>query len=106
MSFAIVLVCWIILGIGSWIFYATATYETKKSAHPFVMIGPGIAFLGFTRWTLHGNVGWFALLPVALITFLNIRNIKFCPRCSATHYAQDFSHPKFCSKCGADLSGP
>lgn len=102
-SFAIFFVVWILLGIGSWLFYRTASYETKKFSHPFMVIAFGIIFAGFVEWSSDGKVPLFFLAAIVLITVLNIRNIRFCPRCNATLYNQGFSRPRFCSKCGANL---
>jgi hypothetical protein len=95
--------CWILLCIGGWIFDRRASYETKKSLHPFIVIGMGIIFAGFVEWVSGGKIPWPFLGIIALITFLNIRNIRFCPRCGATQHS-GFNRPKFCLRCGADLS--
>jgi len=102
-SFAAFFVIWILLGIGSWVFYAKASYETKKSAHPFLMIGLGVVFLLFAESTMGWKLPLIFPLFLVLITFLNIRNTRFCRQCNATLYNQAFTRPRFCSKCGADL---
>jgi len=101
--FVIFFVCWILLGIGSWIFYSKASYQTKKAWHPFIMIGIAIAFLAFAESITRGYLPWIFVAVVVLITFLNVRNTQFCPRCGATLYARSFTRPRFCSRCGADL---
>jgi hypothetical protein len=58
-SFVVFLVSWILLVIASWMFYAKASYQTKKSAHPFLIVAFTIIFLGFTEWMMHGNVPLF-----------------------------------------------
>jgi rRNA maturation endonuclease Nob1 len=46
----------------------------------------------------------FIIPFVALITFINLRVMKFCNACGRTVMNQNpFSPPKFCSKCGAAL---
>ncbi len=101
--FAIFMVCWVVLGIGVGIFYKRATYATKKSAHPFLVIGFGVVFLGFTEWLMRWNVPWFFIVALIVITFLNIRNTQFCSGCNATIYPRGFTRPLFCSKCGVAL---
>lgn len=98
-------VCWVLFGIGSWIFYAKASYETKKKWHPFIGVGTGLAFLAFAEWITNGYLPWFFVLAVVLIIFLTIRNTQFCPRCGATLYSRGFARSRFCAKCGADLQG-
>jgi hypothetical protein len=100
--FAIFVVCWIMLGVGSWIFYDKASYEAKKSAHPFIIIGIGAIFAVFVEWTNRWQLSIFVFL-IPVIVFLNIRNTQFCPRCNATLHAQGFSRSDFCRKCGAEL---
>jgi hypothetical protein len=102
-SFAVFFSCWILLAIALGVFYKKASYETKRSLHPFIMIGVGILFLAFSEGISHGTVPVFFILAVVLITFLNIRLTQFCPRCGATIRPQGFSRPKFCPKCGAEL---
>jgi len=101
--FAVFFACWVLLGIGCWIFYATADYQTKKSAHPVLMIATGILFIGFAEWLMRGHLPWFVIIVVAFITFLNIRSIEFCPRCNATLYRRGFWRSRFCYRCGAEL---
>ncbi|MGC2112778.1 MAG: hypothetical protein WA655_24875 [Candidatus Korobacteraceae bacterium] len=79
-QFAIFMVCWILLGIGAAIFYKTASYEVKKSAHPILTVGFGVVFLAFTEWLMRWKVPWFFILALIVITFLNIRNTKFYSR--------------------------
>jgi len=101
--FAIFFVCWILLGIGTWIFYSKTSYETKKKWHPVIGIGTGVAFLAFAEWISGGYLPWIFVVAVVLIIFLTIRNTQFCPRCGATLYARTFSRPRFCARCGTDL---
>ena len=99
--FTIFIVCWILLCVGFVIFYTQASYQAKKSAHPFITVGTGILFLGFAEWLTNAKLPWLFPLAVVVITILNLRNIRFCPRCNAT--LRGFSRPRFCSKCGTDL---
>ncbi|MAN80400.1 MAG: hypothetical protein CMF64_08405 [Magnetovibrio sp.] len=45
----------------------------------------------------------FMGIPLALITYLNIKTIRFCQACGRTVMPQMGSAPKFCAKCGAEL---
>lgn len=101
--FVIFFTCWIAFGIGTWIFYSKASYETKKAWHPFIGIGAGAVFLGFAEWITRWSVPWFFIVAVFLICLLNLRNTQFCPQCNATLYTRAFMRPSFCWKCGAEL---
>ena len=48
----------------------------------------------------------FVTVPaVSLISWLNIRQTKFCDECSSTMFSHNwFSKIKYCSKCGAALN--
>jgi hypothetical protein len=100
---SIFLICWVALGISSLVFYNVASLETKKRWHPAIMVLIGLLFLSFVALT--GNLASFLfVLPfVALVTFLNIRNIRFCPKCGKTLYQRGWSRDSFCAKCGTKL---
>jgi hypothetical protein len=102
-AFTVFFFFWILFGIATWVFYSKASYETKKSAHPWMMIGGGLVFLLFAEFSSSWKLPVIFPLFLVLIVFLNIRNIRFCPRCGATQQS-GLSRPKFCSKCGADLN--
>jgi hypothetical protein len=95
--------CWVLLGIASWLFYYQASYQTKKSAHPFIVIGSGTAFIGFAEWISQGKLPWLFIVAVVVIIFLNIRNTQFCSKCNATIFARGLSRSEFCPKCHARL---
>jgi len=103
--FQVFLITWIVLGIASWIFYKKADYQTKKTAHPILMIATGILLIAFTEWVMPGKVPWYFIAAVAVITWLNIRFTQFCPACNATvHPQRFFNRPRFCPKCGHELA--
>ena len=91
------------MGIASWIFYSKASYQTKKSAHPFLIVAFGIIFLGFTEWVMRGKVPLFFVAALIVIMYLNYRLTQFCPNCGATIRSRGLRAPKFCPKCGAPL---
>jgi uncharacterized membrane protein len=102
-SFVVFMVCWITVGIGSWIFYSKASYKTKKSLHPFLTATFGLIFLGFTEWLMHGQVPLFFVIAIIVIMYLNYRLTRFCSNCGATIYSRGFSRFNFCPKCGSAL---
>jgi hypothetical protein len=99
---------WVVLGISaSAFFFFNRNAALKRKIHPPFTIFVGILFLGFCALMGFAREPFFfiVMLPmVALITFLNIRNIRFCDAFGRTIFTQNpFSRPRFCAKCGADL---
>lgn len=91
------------MGIAGAIFYRKASYETKKFWHPIFVIGTGVIFLAFTEFVTGGKLPVVFVIGIALITYLNLRSARFCPRCGKTLPGRVFAKDKFCSKCGAGL---
>jgi hypothetical protein len=104
-AFVVFMICWIVIGIASWIFYSKASYQTKKSAHPFLIVAFGLIFLGFAEWITQGKLLLSFVAALIVIMYLNFRNTQFCSRCGATIYSRGFSRSTFCPKCGAPLQG-
>jgi ribosomal protein S27AE len=102
-SFLVFMVCWIAMGIASWIFYSKASYQTKKSLHPFLTVAYGVVFLGFAEWLMQGKLPLFFVVAVIVIMFLIYRLTRFCPQCGATIYSLGLQRSNFCPKCGAAL---
>ena len=95
---------WIALGIGSIAFAMTAPARLRIKMQPVLTVIIGAAFLSFLYLT-SGNKGvGFAVLPVLLITYLNIKTVKICPKCGTTNRnPYMFPVPDYCSKCGSRL---
>lgn len=106
--FPIFMGVWIVLGIFSTaFFFLNNDAALKRKVHPPFVIGVSILFLGFV--VLMGtprNVFFYCIFvpAIVLITFMNLRNTKFCNTCGKTLINQNpFVRPRFCSKCGASL---
>ncbi len=98
---------WIVLGVLSiWFYFIDRNIQRKKRIFPILNIGGGILFIVFTLFMMGQPMILIIAVPgVALITFLNIRNIKICESCGRTVYNNTwFSKMEFCSKCGAKLT--
>lgn len=95
---------WIVLFIAGLIFHLTAPPLLKRKLQPFIAVGVGTTFLCFVG-LISGRAGfYFAAIPVALITYLNVKAVKYCPRCGAMSMSPFmFPAPKFCVKCGTKL---
>jgi len=98
---------WIALGIGGTIFYWRASPAMKRKAWLVMTPIVGLLFLAFI-YLLQGTRGAsFAAIPVAIIAYLNLHSVKFCPKCGASNRSPSiFPVPKYCGKCGAQLDSP
>jgi hypothetical protein len=98
---------WIALGIGGWIFMRRASPALKQKIWPISTIVVGLLFLFFV-YLLDGIKSvTFAAIPIALITFLNLKTVKFCSNCGALNRSHTiFPIPKYCQKCGVTLDTP
>ncbi len=104
---------WIALGIaGLILIYLRPDAAFKKKWFPrFVMLTGGL-FVFFvaaisvagTRSIAGLGVLFIVVPAVVLISYLNMKFTRFCDKCGATIFAQNWFSPiRFCSKCGAEL---
>ena len=95
---------WIALGIASSaFFYLSKNASLKRQIYPPFIVGCGLLF-ALSAWLLTPNVPWFILVMIIVITFLNLRSVKFCDACGKTiHSSNPFSQVKLCPKCGAPI---
>jgi len=96
---------WIVLMILGFWFYFSKNIELKKRWFPIFMVGGGVLFVGFVLLLSGQPMFLIIVIPgVTLITYLNIRNTKFCESCGRTVYNHMwFSKIEYCAKCGAKL---
>jgi hypothetical protein len=102
--FMVFIICWIILGIvGSAFFYGSKNTALKQKVWPLWILFIGVLFVFFASYT-QGHFSYFAVIPILLISYLNIKNQKFCPVCGKSQYNRNlFQKQKFCSNCGTPL---
>jgi hypothetical protein len=105
----IFIVTWIVLAILSFaIFFPRGVKAaTKRRLWPIFGIATSVLFVMFV-WLMDRKTSeLFLMLPViALIAFINLRTIRFCPSCNSLQRSPNFfSAPKFCQKCGHALDG-
>src|SRR6266404_1892767 len=101
------MVVWAVLGISSFLFFHFSRNTTLKRRvfPPFVII-IGIIFGCFVAYMSrdHLQILFVAVPMIALISFLNIRKMRFCDACGRTLYQQPiFSRTQYCPRCGAQL---
>lgn len=97
---------WVVLGLLSGAFFFLGRNASlKRKVFPPLAVAAAILFVGFVWAMGFPSHVLLVLIPVVvLITFLNLRSVKFCDDCGRTIINQiPFSPPQFCSKCGAKL---
>jgi hypothetical protein len=106
------LATWVILAIAGFLASKRMNAVAKRRWWPRWIVLVGVLFVFFsTTLTVLQSRSWSSLgillivVPaVILICYLNIKFIKFCDKCSATLYNQNWFTPmRFCSNCGAKL---
>jgi hypothetical protein len=99
--FLVFSVVWIVLAaINGWLVFR-ASLAVKRKWTPRLVVGVGVLLLGFLAWGATVTFVAGATLVVALLTFLNLKSIKFCSACSAYyfHFGR-VSKDSYCMKCG------
>jgi hypothetical protein len=91
--------------LGALFFLLDGDVERKRRYYGPFQVGMGALFVG-GMLAFDPSVGMAAVgIPaVAVITWLNLRNTRFCPSCGRTNYTELFwARPRYCSACGASL---
>jgi hypothetical protein len=100
------IVLWILLGVGSVLFFQfSRNVRLKKRILPVFIIGSGALFALFVLISTEQTRASVVVIPaVALISFLNLRIIKICNEFSNTIASNVwFAKAEYCSKYGAKL---
>jgi len=105
--FAVFLVFWAALAIGSFLFFQfSRDAKLKRRVWPVLIIGSGVIFGSFVLYMTRGDTRiLYIMIPaIILISFLNLRRTRFCDSCGRSlHWQPVFSRPQFCPHCGAQL---
>ena len=106
-AFLVFAACWIPLGIASFLFfYFNRNAALKRKVFPIFATVAAILFGAFAISMLRGSLlALVTVVPmIAVITFLNIRMVRFCEACGRTLIQQSVFRPSnFCSHCGKAL---
>ena len=98
---------WIALAIvGLWVTYLDKNVARKKRLIPVFTVGAGVIFAVFTLLMMGSDLRMMAFVipAVALITFLNLRQIRVCSACGKTiHSGMWFAKAHYCPRCGGRL---
>jgi hypothetical protein len=105
-KFSVFMAVWIAFGLGWFIWERKATPSDKKRLLPYSIWIGGVVFGAGVLW-LHPTWETAAVIvpAVALISFINSKLMRACDSCGKLIYPTDLSKPRYCSKCGAELSG-
>ena len=105
--FVVIMGLFIALGIaGSIIFFLGKNVTFKKKYFPWYVISIGVLFAFSILVTGMPLIGLIVFIPViALITFINLRTIKFCDSCGKIIINRAwFTKLSFCPHCGEKLT--
>lgn len=105
--FVIIMGLFVALGIaGSIIFLVGKNVPFKKKYFPWYVISIGVLFALSIIVTGMDFIPLIIFIAIiALITYINLRAIKFCNSCGKTIINQTwYSKVSFCSNCGAKLN--
>ena len=105
--FVIFMGLFVILGIaGNILFFTGKNVAFKKKYFSWYVIAAGVLFGLSIIATGMEFIGLMIFIPaIALITFMNLRAIKFCDSCGKTIVSSAWlSKVNFCSNCGAKLN--
>lgn len=99
---------WIVLALASfYMFFLRRDTAFKRRYWAPWIVTIGVLFLVFMLLTGFPLSMVLVAVPfVALISFLNIRSVRFCDSCGATvhDWTLPWRRPRHCSRCGSPLA--
>jgi predicted CDP-diglyceride synthetase/phosphatidate cytidylyltransferase len=85
--FIVFVASWVIIGLTSFIYFRYhKNLELKKRVHTWSGIAYGISFVILVAVTTTLTLGLVSIGPIALITYLAIRDTIFCSVCGRAIY--------------------
>jgi len=96
---------WILLMLAGFaVFNVGKDGAFKKQIWPWWIAFVGAAFFLITSYMM-GKISWFTIAAIGVISYLNIKNQKFCLSCGSLQFNRNpLTQPQtFCSRCGAAL---
>jgi hypothetical protein len=102
------MIVWVILALISFLFFQfNRNAAVKRAVRLPLIVVVGIVFAAFLYYQVghqQPQILYIAVPAIILISFLNIRMVRFCDSCGKTIYQQlPFSRPRYCPYCGAKL---
>ena len=91
---------------GMLFFWRSRNAPLKRRLWPLFSVAASALFLGVAWVQMEGNLPWFLVPILVLITVINARSAQFCDRCGRTiHHGQNpFARAKHCPACGHPLA--
>jgi hypothetical protein len=102
-EFVVVLFAWTLAGIVSAFFFLNRNAALKRRLWPPFAVASAILLLVIVWWFLPSEALYVAAPLAALVTFINLRVVKFCNACGATTQNLPFRPARFCARCGHPL---
>jgi hypothetical protein len=94
----------IIGAVGVWFFHFGRNAIRKRKLLPVYAIVAAVVFgTSAEYWSPTRMVLMIAWPAIALITFLYIRNSRFCDNCGRGELSLSFTPPRYCRTCGTQL---
>jgi hypothetical protein len=101
---------WILLSVASFCFFHFHRgAKLKRRIWPILIIGTALLFVAFSFYFLGSHLEMLVLVipAVALVSFINLRKVRFCDSCGRTLYQQPiFRAASTCPCCGKPISSP
>ena len=98
-------VVWVSMGVGAYFLFIRSRNAALKRRYyaPYILISSTL-FLAYVAATAeHWRVVAFALPFIVLITYINLRSIKFCGACGRTYNNGWFGKVRRCPNCDAEI---
>jgi hypothetical protein len=95
---------WVGMGfVGFFVFYRSRNAALKERWHRSFVLGSAVVFAVWALLTgLPASMLLFLVPALALVSWLNLRNTRFCHACGRTVVTAEFwLRPGFCPHCGA-----
>ena len=99
------IIIWITFLVSGLFFWLNKNAALKRKLFPYFVLGAGLVMVAFISLSKIPHQVLFVAIPIiVLISFLNIKSVKFCDSCGRTVHSQNpFSPAEYCQKCGAKL---
>ena len=105
LAIALGLLFWVLGLAGFCLFFLVEDAAFKRRWYrPFAILSSTVLVCAVIAMGLPPRLLFLFIPAIVLVSFLNIRSIRFCGRCGMTNGMNGLvGRPRFCAKCGAAL---